>query len=229
MKLYHGSNHIIRNPQLSLGKHNNDYGRGFYCTENIEIAKEWACKENNNGFVNQYELNIGSLKILDLTDGNYSILNWLALLLKNRDFNIENEISIHAKNYILENFLIDTSEFDVIIGYRADDSYFSYAQAFISNNLPLKRLNEALYLGKLGLQVVLVSNKAFSNLSFVDAEPAAKEIYYTKFHTRDLNARQSYRNDIKNKYNIFEDIFILDILREEMKNDDERIQRIISK
>ena len=39
--LYHGSEYLIENPQFGKGSLHNDYGRGFYCTENIELAKEW--------------------------------------------------------------------------------------------------------------------------------------------------------------------------------------------
>ncbi len=44
MKIYHGSPFEIPRPLLSRGKPHNDYGRGFYCTEDIEMAREWACK-----------------------------------------------------------------------------------------------------------------------------------------------------------------------------------------
>ena len=36
MLLYHGSDHIIEKPEFGAGKKHNDYGRGFYCTQNIE-------------------------------------------------------------------------------------------------------------------------------------------------------------------------------------------------
>ena len=40
--LYHGSEQIIESPTFGLGKQNNDFGLGFYCTESEELAKEWA-------------------------------------------------------------------------------------------------------------------------------------------------------------------------------------------
>ena len=46
---------------------------------------------------------------------------------------LDSEIAIDAKDYIIEHFSIDTSEYDVIIGYRADDSYFRYAESFVEN------------------------------------------------------------------------------------------------
>lgn len=228
LNIIHGSNHIITKPDILLGKTTNDYGRGFYCTEYKEIAKEWACKDNTDGFINEYKINIDGLKILNLLDGNYNVLNWLALLLKNRVFTVQDKIAADARDYIIANFSIDTSHYDIIIGYRADDSYFSFAQSFVSNSLSLKSLNKALYLGKLGTQVVLISEKAFENIEYIQSESVDKNIYYPKFLIRDTNARKSYQNDIKKNRSYKEDIFILDILREEMKNDDPRIQRIVS-
>ncbi len=226
--LLHGTDHIIKEPKLNLGKATNDYGQGFYCTQEKEIAREWACKGNQDGFVNEYKFQTDSLKILNLLDGKYSVLNWMALLLKYRIFTLQDEIAIDARNYIIQNFSIDTSEYDVVIGYRADDSYFSYAQSFVSNALPLRSLNQALRLGKLGEQTVLISKKAFEQIEFVSAEIVEKEVYYPKFISRDTNARKTYREEIKKSRTYRDDIFVMDILREEMKNDDPRIQRIIS-
>lgn len=88
--------------------------------------------------------------------------------------------------------------------------------------------NEALILGKLGKQVVLVSKKAFENLSFQGQIHAEKNIYYPKFIDRDSSARNAYKEQIKKGPSYKDDIFVLDILREEMKKDDVRIQRILS-
>ena len=176
IKLLHGSDHIIEKPDLLLGKTNNDYGRGFYCTQELSMAMEWACKKNSDGFVNKYVLEQDSLNILNLLDGKYNILHWMALLLKNRTFRLSNEIAIDACDYIIENFSIDLKAYDVIIGYRADDSYFSFAESFVQNGLPLRSLNEALHLGRLGTQTVLISEKSFRNLTFDGADFADKTV-----------------------------------------------------
>lgn len=227
LTLFHGSDQIVEKPKLVLGKTTNDYGQGFYCTENIDLAREWAVKNNTDGFTNEYLLNTKDLKILNLLDGSYSVLNWIALLLKNRTFRLNDETAFSAKEYILENFYIDTSKYDIIIGYRADDSYFSYAQSFISNALSIKNLALALKLGQLGTQIVLVSEKAFNQLEFKKSFPVNKKIYFARFCTRDEKARKDYQFKIKNTKPTKEDIFIMDILREEISNDDPRIQRII--
>lgn len=102
-----------------------------------------------------------------------------------------------------------------------------YIYDFVSNALPMRSLSRALQLGKLGEQIVLVSEKAFARILFVDAVPVAKEDYYPKFLARDTKARRSFKEDIEKKKPYKDDIFVMDILREEIKNDDTRIQRII--
>lgn len=228
IKLLHGTDHIIEVPDISIGNPNNDYGKGFYCTTADEMAKEWACKKNTDGFVNIYDFNTEGLRFLNLLDGNHSVLNWIALLLKYRTFTLDSEIAVDARDYMIERYAVDLSEYDVVVGYRADDSYFQYAQSFVSNGLPLRSLNKALKLGKLGEQTVVISEKGFARLQFADAYTVDKSIYYPKFISRDTKARETYRNEIKKTKSYRDDIFVLDILREEMHNDDPRIQRILS-
>ena len=223
MILYHGSERIIENPTYGLGKKNNDYGRGFYCTESEELAKEWACAHNKNGFANKYELDMEGLNVLYLNSDKYIILNWLAVLTKNRTYWENGTVSEMAKKYIAENFMIDTSEYDTIIGYRADDSYFSFAQDFASGAISYRQLSEAMRLGKLGEQIVLVSEKAFEHIRFISFSEADASIYYTKKKARDTAARKEYR---KAKSDILspDELFIVDIIREGMKSDDNRLR-----
>lgn len=226
-EILHGSEFIIKKPALNLGKTTNDYGQGFYCTLLPEMAKEWACKDNRDGFVNRYFIDDDGLKYLNLSDGNHTVLNWIALLLLHRTFTIQDEIARDARQYIIDNFSIDMSRYDIIVGYRADDSYFSFAQSFVSNALPMRSLSRALRLGKLGEQTVLISEKAFERIEFADASPVRKEEYYPKFLARDTEARKAFKEDIKKNKSYKDDIFVMDIIREEIKNDDPRIRRII--
>ncbi len=227
--LLHGSDHVIKKPEYDLGKETNDYGKGFYCTLLPEMAKEWACKQNTDGFINEYLFDDDGLRVLNLLDGSHTVLNWMALLLKNRIFTINDAIAQDAREYIIEYFSPDISECDIIIGYRADDSYFSYAQSFVHNALPVRSLTKALQLGKLGEQTALVSKKAFTRLRFVQAQPVDREIYYPRFLARDTQARKEYNLEIKKSKSYRDDIFVMDILRGEMRNDDPRLQRIILK
>ena len=213
MKVFHGSPNIVRKPSLDKDKPFNDYGRGFYTTELPELAKEWACQKNISGFLNEYELDISDLKILNLTDPSYSILNWIALLLANRIFDLNSSLLSSYRQAFLDKYLIDISSYDIVIGYRADDSYFSYASSFLSNSIPLRVLSKAIELGDLGLQVVLVSEKAFKKLTFISSQEVDSKEYYLKFFQRDLKARKDYRDMVSNLQIRKSDIFVLDLIR----------------
>ena len=223
MIVYHGSDHIIETPLYNGSKRTNDYGYGFYTTETKELAMEWACSDNRDGFANIYELNTDGLEILNLNDPQYNILNWLAVLTKYRSYWQSGSVAEEAKNYLQKNFFVDPSGYDIVIGYRADDSYFSFAQDFVSGAISLRKLSEAMRLGKLGEQVVLKSEKSFSHIRFIDAEPAAAETYFEKKSVRDRDARRAYRLSRQKEENIHE-LYMLDIMREEIKNGDPRLR-----
>ena len=222
MRLYHGSENIIEKPVYGKGARYNDYGKGFYCTENIELAKEWACAKQKNGYANIYDLDLSDLNVLNLNSGSYNILNWLAILADNRTYWQNGSIAEPAKNYIKENFLPDISAYDVIIGYRADDSYFSFAQDFVSGVISLQKLAQAMRLGKLGEQIVLKSQKAFAQSQLAGYENADAEEYYMKKKELEHKARRQYRRNKKEQADVNE-LFILDIMREEIKNGDARL------
>lgn len=217
MDIYHGSDHIIEQPVYGEGKPYNDYGLGFYCTEHAELAQEWACSANNDGYANHYQLDCDGLSVLNLNAPEYNILNWLAILLENRKFNVAGGLPQRARTYLLENFNVGYKEYDVIVGYRANDSYFSYAGDFVNGALSLSDLSEAMRLGKLGEQVVLKSEKAFEALTFVEAIRAPRQKYFAKYKSRDEEARDKYRN-IADKPWAENETYIIDIIRNNLKN-----------
>ena len=228
LTIFHGSQQIVQVPQYGIGKTYNDYGQGFYCTENNELAKEWACPIKNDGYSNQYEMDLDGLNVMHLTQGEFNILNWLAILLKNRVFDINSTVGNTVMDYLLTHFLPDTSNVDVMIGYRADDSYFSFAEDFVNNTISLRDLSVAMQLGTLGEQIVLLSPKAFEQIQFIRFEVADYREYYFKRSQRDQNARADYKSRKKDLVTLKQDIFALDIIREDMKHDDPRLQSNIS-
>lgn len=223
MKIYHGSAEIIKKPEFGKGKPYNDYGPGFYCTEDIEMAKEWSCGEDHDGYANEYEIDMTGLKILNLNIPQYTILHWLTVLLKNRTFRLTNPVAKDAREYLLENFLVDTADTDVVIGYRADDSYFSFAEDFLNNAISVKRLGRAMRLGDMGVQVVLISRKAFSRIRFVGAEKAERSEYYVLKMKRDKAARLRYLNSDRRPSYGLDELYMLDIMRQGVKMDDPRL------
>ena len=223
MIVYHGSDHIIEVPVFSGSKRTNDYGYGFYTTKSIELAKEWACADNRDGFANCYEFDPEGLSVLNLNAPEYNILNWLAILAKYRTYWQNGSIAEEAKDYLQQHFFIDPSNYDVIIGYRANDSYFSFAQDFVSGTIPLSKLSEAMRLGKLGEQIVLKSQESFTHIRFTGAEPASATTWYEKKVTRDRDARRAYRSTKKASH-LVNELFMIDIMREGITNGDPRLQ-----
>lgn len=192
LTLYHGSSDIIKKPTYGKGKIYNDYGQGFYCTENADLAREWACLEATDGYVNKYTIGAENISVLNLCDSSYSILHWMTILIENRKFRISTPIMHRGIEWLKTNFHLDTTPYDAILGYRADDSYFSFARSFLSNQISLAQLSYAMKLGKLGEQFALISRKAFDSVHFEGYEAVDSSIYYVKRKARDGEARSSY-------------------------------------
>ncbi len=222
-KLYHGSVNVIEKPIFGYGKPYNDYGLGFYCTDSPEMAKEWAVGKELDGYANCYEMECAGLQILDLNGQEYCVLHWLTILLQNREFDIPSGLALEAKEYLLTHFSIDYKKYDAIIGYRADDSYFSFAQDFINGTISYRQLSNALHLGKLGQQFVLKSRTAFERIRYIGSEAAESEEWYARKIMRDKAARREYFSEERNKRQRG-DLYITQIMDEEMMPDDARLR-----
>ncbi len=225
--IYHGSKNIIEKPIFGEGRRHNDFGLGFYCTCDIDLAREWAVSSLEDGYVNSYKLDTEYLKILNLNSNEYSIINWIATLLKYRIFSINTPIAKRARDYLIDNFSVNVNAYDIIIGYRADDSYFDFAESFLNNGISLEQLQVAMKLGKLGEQIVIKSEYAFSLLSFQGYEAVNKDEYYNKRLKRNNEANESYLKMIEKED--INGLYIRDIINGGIRNDDPRIPRILSK
>ena len=220
--IYHGSRQIVEVPTFGEGRKNNDFGLGFYCTESNDLAKEWAVSSLRDGFSNRYTLDTEYLNILNLNSPDYTILNWMAVLVEHRLFSIKTPVARRAKRYLIENFDVNVNAYDLITGYRADDSYFDYTEAFLNNTITVEQLSRAMRLGKLGEQIVIKSRFAFSKLRFEGFEVAEKGTYYVLRKARDDAAGQMYL-DIQEEES--DGLYIQDIMRGGVTNDDPRIPR----
>lgn len=222
--LFHGSWKVVESPTKEGGNPFNDYGQGFYCSPDIELAREWACSEKPGAFVNHYSFEPSfNLRECNLCGKEYHVLNWLAVLMNNRVFETRHSVPEAVKSYILDEFLPDLSGYDIIRGYRADDSYFSIASAFIEGSIPLRQLERALRLGKLGEQVFVQSTKAFEALTFVSAEPVDRDLYLCRRINRDRKARETFSR-MKGEALREDDVVALDIVRGKWRNNDERLR-----
>lgn len=206
--LYHGSPNETVRPEYGLGNDRHDYGRGFYLTESVELAKEWAvCRpDKKNGWVHQYELDTGGLNILDFE--SYGVLPWLAELMKHRDAADSKRYRMLAERFITR-YGVDTSGYDIIRGWRANASYFYIAREFVRDNVDIDILEELLSLGGLGIQYCVKSERAYSCLR-EDSDGLTVVNYAEfnqKYNQRDIAARERMRELINSEANRVEKVF----------------------
>ena len=223
--LYHGSEQIIEEPTFGKGKETNDFGLGFYCTESEDLAKEWAVSSLRSGFADRYTLDTEYLNILNLNSPGYTILNWIAVLVEHRLFAIKTPVARRAKRYLIDHFSVNVNAFDLITGYRADDSYFDYAESFLNNGITVQQLSQAMRRGKLGEQIVVKSKFAFSRLRYDGFDIAEKETYFSLRKARNDDANRMYLEMLEQED---DGLYIQDIMRGGIQNDDPRIPRNLS-
>ena len=206
--LYHGTPDKTLMPTYGLGDDKHDYGRGFYLTEDYELAKEWAvCRPNDrNGWVHKYELETDGLKILDFQ--GQDVLCWLAELMKHRDAADSRRYHMLAAKFI-EKYGVDTTGYDVIKGWRANASYFYIAREFVRDNIDIDILEELLSLGGLGIQYCIKSEKAYSQLKEIgdDLSTVEYEELNAKYNERDSKARQNMRGLVDSDANMVIKVF----------------------
>lgn len=222
LTLYHGSEKMVGAPDLESAVFFNDFGGGFYTTESSDAAFQWACHLGENGFVNKYGLDDEDLNLINLNGKDYTILNWLAIVLKNRMYRMAQASFARPVEYIIANFLPDISGADIIKGMRADEIYFFFAKAFLKGKISLGQLKVLMNLGPMGEQVVLKSEKAFRRLEFISLKGADSVYAYPRRMSRNNNALANYYAEVD--IGDEEGIYIGDILRKEMKADDERLR-----
>lgn len=199
--VYHGTKNASLKPDFNYDNKNNDYGKGFYTTPDAELGKEWAYAtytRGEKGYLYKYTVDLAELRVLNLTKKN--AVHWIAELITNRSLNIEGREALQdTVNLFRKKYKLDTSNADVIIGYRADDSYFTYAEDFLNGAIYLDTLESALRNGKLGIQIFFKSQKAFEALKQVGDPEEVSEVYKDKYEKRDINARNKYRMDKANQ------------------------------
>lgn len=202
LTLYHGSPNKVVVPTYGKGEDKHDYGKGFYLTENQDLAKEWAVSRPNeqNGWIHTYQLDTDGLSILNFQEKG--VLPWLAELMKHRDAADSKRYRMLAQKFI-QAYGIDTSAYDVIKGWRANASYFYIAREFVRDNIDMDILEELLFIGGLGIQYCVKSERAYAHLHEVDnglmMVPYAE--FNEKYNQRDIDARQKMRTLIDSDAN----------------------------
>lgn len=193
LRIYHGSPDPNMIPEYGGGKEYHDYGKGFYCVEDEEMAKEWACQHNDTAvsFVYVYELDLAGLRpVLDLNA--CAPAYWLSALASHRYVSKEGALLRQRRERFIEAFPVDYEGADIIRGWRANDQYFAYLRDFLRMDISYEAVVEAMKLGDLGQQIVLKSERAFANCRQADRITIADndyKMFFEQYKERDFIAR----------------------------------------
>ena len=217
MKIYHGSKVVIEHPLVKGSDETNDYGASFYLTKDLEAAKSWACKNSSVGIVNEYEVKASEfdkLRILDLTNkSKYGVLNWMAILMRFRvldsSFVKRNQLTLDW----LQKYYVDVDDYDVVIGFRADDSYFRFPLRFVSNDLSFDDLEDVFLSGHLGVQYAFMSERAIKLLTFKKAIECGED-YLGHYYSIVTEASRQF-DELLNRPRDPRKQYILDLMRED--------------
>lgn len=191
MIVYHGSENKIEKPIHKGSRQGTDFGSGFYCTENLLMAKSW-CGLRNGQYINKYDLDMTGLKIKEY----HLDLEWLLFVCYNRS-NLDVEI--------------DNRDYDVIIGPTADDKLYRTVQNFLDNTYSVDETLNILSCMNIDRQINIVSEKALDNLKFLGvAELTLKEIFNIKENEM-INLSSVNDKVFKVRRNSNKDVYYIDL------------------
>lgn len=216
MRLFHGSQSEEVEPQYGLGLDHHDFGKGFYLTQDAELAKEWSVyrPKANDGWVHAFELELEGLKVLDFREKG--VFAWVAELMKHRDADESAAYRRRAPLFIEKYGIKDSESFDVEIGWRANASYFYIVKAFVRDEVDADCLEDLLKLGDYGIQYAVKTPRAYANLRSLPTlkQPVMFDAHHAAYESRDAAARERMRELIADsKFNRLEHLFS-DIVRE---------------
>ena len=210
MILYYGSKTLFEKPTFGVGNITNDYGLGFYLTPSFDSAKMWAGQYEQNGYVLKFDVDFKNLNILYLNrNTEEDVLKWITILVKHRFDLVSREQYKDTIEWLIRHFDINLEGVDMIIGYRADDAYFRYAKDFVTGDLSIEKLLEAMELGKLGLQYALMSRKALSLPVFLGSTKINKSNEYRELREK---AQQEYKR-LKQTDDRYRNTFIGELMK----------------
>lgn len=160
MKLYHGTNSFFERPDLSRCRPFKDFGKGFYLTPDLAVAKRMAerCVERSDGqgapkYVYVYDFDDSDLSDLNVRHFAPKVDEGFAkFVMANR------QARTTATDHNRDN------RYDVVIGPIADDRMGVLFRRFEDGEITLDFLTKELTFKRLALQYSFHTNKALLKL-----------------------------------------------------------------
>ena len=144
MMLYHGTNTVVRRPEIRIAGYNKDFGFGFYCTQYEKQARRWALTKHGTHIVCVYDYTPNSqLKMKtfpEMTD------EWLDFVAACR----------HGESH----------SFDIVEGPMADDEVWDYVEDFLLGRISREAFWALARFKRPTHQILFCTDRALSTLSF---------------------------------------------------------------
>lgn len=163
--LYHGSKSGLHGPIAPISRERCDFGKGFYMgTERLQPLT-LICNYPD-AKIYTLSIDLSGLKILDVETG----LDWALLIAYHRG-------KMEAvKNSSIYNYFANLSKnYDMIIGYIANDRMFVVLDRFFNGEITDLALIHSLSALKLGKQYVALTEKACSKIEILEAQELSGE------------------------------------------------------
>ena len=144
MKLFHGTNTVVKNPEIRVAGYNKDFGFGFYCTNLERQAQRWAMAKRNPHIVCVYDyepdnsLNVKSFPVM--TD------EWLDFVAACR----------HGESH----------PYDIVEGPMADDEVWDYVEDFLSGRITRETFWALAKFKHPTHQILFCTDKALKTLTY---------------------------------------------------------------
>ena len=113
----------------------------------------------------------------------------------------------------LSKYFINVDDYDIVVGYRADDSYFRFPARFVSGELSFDDLEDVFLSGNLGVQYAFMSEKAINSLRF-EGIVECDDSFLGRYYSTITKASQEF-DEILNKPRNPNKTYILDLIRKD--------------
>lgn len=144
MKLYHGSNVVVENPEVLVMGFYKDFGYGFYCTSLEKQARKWALTKKGKSIVSVYDYNaIDDLAVLSFPEMTEEWLDFV----------------INCRRGISHNL-------DIVEGPMADDQIWDYVEDLLEGSITREAFWVLAKFKRPSHQIVFCTPKALQTISF---------------------------------------------------------------
>lgn len=176
--LFHGAKSVIKGEiDISVGRENNDFGKGFYCGENYDQTVSFISrfKESCVYFIS---FNPTSLKSIQ-----YSVdKDWMLSIAYFRG-----KLDKYKNSTIIKRLIDKLENVDYVVAPIADNRMFQIIDSFIEGEITDEQCIHCLAATQLGYQYVFISQKSISQLHILERCYLSKseKQYYCEIKTHD--------------------------------------------